>query len=231
MKGNYQHINSFYSQELRDLINQMLSISPNKRPTISNILGRKLIKVRLIKYISEYLNTHKKDYIERELSLKLSEVLINQSKKLGIIDLIECENIKNNNNSNNTNNEKINNEISKTNVDNNAKEISSINKNTTYSNNFDNNTRDKEFNDIKDSLFNISKSKFISSFENKVKSLKDKLISSLGNETFNKVNNILFDKTNNNKELELKELLDNNYAYIIYFQKINAFNNIIANTK
>lgn len=51
LKGNYMPISTKYSKNLRNLIMSMLNINPKKRPTISEILNKPIVKKKLVSYI------------------------------------------------------------------------------------------------------------------------------------------------------------------------------------
>lgn len=56
MKGLYPSITPTYSKQLRDLITSMLSIKPQNRPTIVDVINKPFIKKRIEKYIGDLLN-------------------------------------------------------------------------------------------------------------------------------------------------------------------------------
>lgn len=56
MKGSYPSITPTYSKQLRDLISSMLSVKPQNRPTILDILNKPFIKKRVEKYMLEMFN-------------------------------------------------------------------------------------------------------------------------------------------------------------------------------
>lgn len=56
MKGSYPSITPTYSKQLRDLISSMLSVKPQNRPTIVDILNKPFIKKRVEKYMSDMFN-------------------------------------------------------------------------------------------------------------------------------------------------------------------------------
>jgi serine/threonine protein kinase len=56
LKGAFPMIIATYSKQLRDLINSMLKVNPNKRPTIVEILNKPFIKKRVEKYIIDTFN-------------------------------------------------------------------------------------------------------------------------------------------------------------------------------
>jgi len=47
LKGSYPTITPTYSKQLRDLITNMLSLKPQNRPTIVDILNKPFIRPRL----------------------------------------------------------------------------------------------------------------------------------------------------------------------------------------
>lgn len=56
LKGNYPMIIATYSKQLRDLINSMLKVNPNTRPTIIEVLNKPFLKKRVEKYMADLLN-------------------------------------------------------------------------------------------------------------------------------------------------------------------------------
>lgn len=56
MKGSYPSITPTYSKQLRDLISSMLSVKPQNRPTIIEILNKPFIKKRVEKYMLDMFN-------------------------------------------------------------------------------------------------------------------------------------------------------------------------------
>ncbi len=70
IKGTHAPVNSIYSKELRNLVDQMLSVNPNNRPTINGILEKPFIKKRVLAYMLDNFQNYKTD--ER---LDVSEVL------------------------------------------------------------------------------------------------------------------------------------------------------------
>ena len=56
MKGSYPSITPTYSKQLRDLIVSMLSVKPQNRPTIVELINKPFIKKRIEKYILDLMN-------------------------------------------------------------------------------------------------------------------------------------------------------------------------------
>ena len=56
IKGSYPSITPTFSKQLRDLITAMLSIKPQNRPTIVDILNKPFIRKRAEKYVNDLLN-------------------------------------------------------------------------------------------------------------------------------------------------------------------------------
>jgi len=56
LKGAFPMIIGTYSKQLRDLIESMLKVNPNKRPTIVELLNKPFIKKRVEKYIIDTFN-------------------------------------------------------------------------------------------------------------------------------------------------------------------------------
>ena len=65
MKGSYPTITPTYSKQLRDLIISMLSMKPQNRPTIVDILNKPFIRPRLEKYMIDML-TRKHDQCDMD---------------------------------------------------------------------------------------------------------------------------------------------------------------------
>lgn len=92
LKGSIPTIKQGYSKEIKDLIYQMLSVSPHNRPTISSILEKKYIRKYLIEYIVWYvLSSHEDFDIDEDLKVRHDMILKEQGKKLGVYDEIETE--------------------------------------------------------------------------------------------------------------------------------------------
>ena len=92
LKGVFAPINSYYSKNLRNLIEQMLSVNASKRPTISNILERNFIIPKTINYMVNYfLNFDNITDLNNETKLKQREIIKEQALKLGIFDLVQEE--------------------------------------------------------------------------------------------------------------------------------------------
>lgn len=83
LKGNYIPMNSMYSKNLRQLVDQMLNIKPANRPTIEDILNKPFIKKKLVQYIIHLYQPEQKDY---DLYLETVE---HQCKALGLWDLVQ----------------------------------------------------------------------------------------------------------------------------------------------
>jgi non-specific serine/threonine protein kinase/NIMA (never in mitosis gene a)-related kinase len=56
LRGSYPPINQQYSKQLKDLISKMLSVKPNSRPTIVDILNKSFVRKRVAMYVNECLN-------------------------------------------------------------------------------------------------------------------------------------------------------------------------------
>jgi NIMA (never in mitosis gene a)-related kinase len=93
--------NNNYSQELINIINKMISMNPNQRPTIDEILNVPIIN----KHLKEFLQKNKKLYEGIDLHLSDSHyVKINPIKNKSICGVLQYKN-KNTNSSLNTINE------------------------------------------------------------------------------------------------------------------------------
>jgi NIMA (never in mitosis gene a)-related kinase len=53
VRGKFQPIPSHFSRELRELVDHMLTIDVNKRPTINKILQKSVISVRIKKFLEQ----------------------------------------------------------------------------------------------------------------------------------------------------------------------------------
>lgn len=60
IRGQYPPLSSRYSQELRNLIDKMITKDPEKRPSINQILAEPIIKNRIQDFLSETL--HKDEF-------------------------------------------------------------------------------------------------------------------------------------------------------------------------
>ena len=55
LRGSYPPINNMYSKQLRDLIGRMLSVKPQQRPTILDILNKMIVRKRVTQYFNDCL--------------------------------------------------------------------------------------------------------------------------------------------------------------------------------
>ena len=97
---SYQPLNNMYSNELKELVKEMLNETSVKRPTISEILNKPIIKSRIKKFLNE-----------SEFSMEFSHTILHDFKlNSNIIDekMTKNELISNNNINNNNNNFKKN---------------------------------------------------------------------------------------------------------------------------
>ena len=53
VRGKFRHIPTHFSLELRELVNQMLSIDAHRRPTINQILRQPFLNVRIKKFLQQ----------------------------------------------------------------------------------------------------------------------------------------------------------------------------------
>ena len=77
LHGQRAQLCNIYSNELRQLVDQMLQLNPNNRPTIASILEKKFIKPSVAKYISDFINNPDNDDIQKD-------ILREQADKFGI---------------------------------------------------------------------------------------------------------------------------------------------------
>lgn len=82
MKGAYPSIIATFSKQLRDLINSMLKVNPNKRPTIVDILNKPFIKKRVEKYISDIFTRSSEN--SKDIEFAYLDTLEQQAQLLGV---------------------------------------------------------------------------------------------------------------------------------------------------
>ena len=58
LKGNYPPIPSCYSQNLRDLIDEMLQKDPHRRPSVKKILEKEFLGSRISHLLSKTVANH-----------------------------------------------------------------------------------------------------------------------------------------------------------------------------
>lgn len=85
-KGQYPSINASYSKQLRDLIAEMLTVNPVKRPTIIDVLNKPFLKKRLQNYVQNILN---RNYPEADADDIFADTLREQAVMLKV-DLSGC---------------------------------------------------------------------------------------------------------------------------------------------
>lgn len=56
IKGSHPSVTPTYSKQLRDLIASMLSVKPQNRPTIVDVINKPFIRKRVEKYMNDLLN-------------------------------------------------------------------------------------------------------------------------------------------------------------------------------
>lgn len=87
--GQINPINKYYSKELRNLIEVMLSVKSQNRPNISQIFEKDFIRNHICDYLKDTINSN--DISEEEI-----KILKDQAFKLGLLDyltkLLETEN-------------------------------------------------------------------------------------------------------------------------------------------
>ena len=93
---NYQPLNNMYSNELRELVKEMLNEASIKRPTINEILERPIIKSRIKNFLSETEMKIEFPDIMDDLKLRL-----NNDEKMTRNELISNNNLNFNNYKNN----------------------------------------------------------------------------------------------------------------------------------
>ena len=84
LRGSYPPINNMYSKQLRDLIGKMLSIKPQQRPTILDILNKMIVRRRTTKYFNDCLNGPPQELSPTDVNDMYVDSLKEQAEKLMI---------------------------------------------------------------------------------------------------------------------------------------------------
>jgi serine/threonine protein kinase len=84
LKGNYPPINSMYSKGLRDLISKMLSVKPQERPTILQVLNKMIVRKRLTHYFNECLKEAPAELAPTDVDDMFVDSLQEQAQNLNI---------------------------------------------------------------------------------------------------------------------------------------------------
>ena len=66
MKGSYPSITPTYSKQLRDLISSMLSVKPQNRPTIIDVINKPFIKKRAKKFMMDIFNRNSNSVVDND---------------------------------------------------------------------------------------------------------------------------------------------------------------------
>jgi serine/threonine protein kinase len=66
MKGSYPSITPTYSKQLRDLISSMLSVKPQNRPTIIDVINKPFIKKRAEKFMMDMFNRNTNSAVDND---------------------------------------------------------------------------------------------------------------------------------------------------------------------
>ena len=82
LKGQHPPLNSMYSKEMKNLVDQMLSLNPKNRPTVASILERPVMKPKVANYISDFIQ-NSKEYNAEDVQV---EILKEQAEKFGIFN-------------------------------------------------------------------------------------------------------------------------------------------------
>ena len=82
LKGQHPPLNSMYSKEMKNLVDQMLSLNPKNRPTVASILERPVMKPKVANYISDFIQKSK-EYNAEDVQV---EILKEQAEKFGIFN-------------------------------------------------------------------------------------------------------------------------------------------------
>lgn len=82
LKGQHPPLNSMYSKEMKNLVDQMLSLNPKNRPTVASILERPVMKPKVAHYISDFIQ-NAKEYNAEDVQI---EILKEQAEKFGIFN-------------------------------------------------------------------------------------------------------------------------------------------------
>mmetsp|Transcript_28629 Transcript_28629/g.27615 ORF Transcript_28629/g.27615 Transcript_28629/m.27615 type:complete len:187 (+) Transcript_28629:64-624(+) len=84
LRGSYPPLTNTYSKPLRDLITKMLSVKPNQRPNIVDILNKSFVRKRVIAYMDESLNGPPMELSPTDVDDMNNDSLREQSEKLNI---------------------------------------------------------------------------------------------------------------------------------------------------
>ena len=82
IKGQHAPLNVMYSQELKNLVDSMLSLNAKNRPTVAWILERPYMKPKVANYIQDFIQ-HYKEYDGDEEQVN---ILKEQAEKFGIFN-------------------------------------------------------------------------------------------------------------------------------------------------
>ena len=84
LRGSYPPINNMYSKQLRDLIGKMLSVKPQQRPTILEILNKMIVRRRVTKYLTDCLRGPPPELAPTDVNDMYVDSLNEQAQKLMI---------------------------------------------------------------------------------------------------------------------------------------------------
>ena len=103
LRGTYPSIPSCYSQNLRDLIDEMLEKDPHKRPSIKKILEKEFLSSRISQLLSQTVAKHefgrafptkpaeetKEERVEPEKKIKKRDEEENKDEKIGYEEVVK----------------------------------------------------------------------------------------------------------------------------------------------
>lgn len=208
MKGTFAPINTFYSKDLRSIIESMLEVKANKRPTINYLLEKPFLKYKVADYI---INTIKSSIDKNsDITETQVEILKMQALKLGILEYIEQQ----------LNPDNDNNSINKNEVDTMNKDIFNININSNAASNLYSDNRN-----LNDFIVGNNKSSSNTNNTNQnndfnVKTTYNKIDNNLNYETFTNINKSLEDEYFSNK-------VNNNFNNIYSSNKLTENDNYV----
>ena len=84
LRGSYPPVNTMYSKGLRDLITKMLSVKPQQRPSVLDILNKMFVRKRVTSYLDECLNKPSAELAPTDVDDMFVDSLTEQAEKLMI---------------------------------------------------------------------------------------------------------------------------------------------------
>lgn len=89
LRGSYPPINTMYSKGLRDLIAKMLSVKPQQRPSILDILNKMFVRKRVTSYLNDCLNGPPAELAPTDVDDMFVDSLKEQAEKLMLPGFVE----------------------------------------------------------------------------------------------------------------------------------------------